>query len=43
MLYFALFRSMTGYYFFIFAHDLARIFISKKQIQDPSQNQLAIP
>jgi hypothetical protein len=24
-------------------HDLARIFISKKKLPDPSQNQMAIP
>jgi hypothetical protein len=29
--------------YFIFAHDLARIFISQKKIPDPSQNQMAIP
>ena len=29
--------------YFIFAHDLARIFISKKKLPDPSQNQMAIP
>jgi hypothetical protein len=26
----------------MFAHDLARIFISQQQIPDPSQNQMAI-
>jgi hypothetical protein len=27
--------------YFIFAHDLARIFTSKKNLPDPSQNQMA--
>ena len=41
-MYFVLFRCVTGY-FFIFAHDLARIFISQKIIPDPAQDQMTIP
>jgi hypothetical protein len=29
--------------YFIFTHDLTRIFISQKQIPDPFHNQMAIP
>jgi hypothetical protein len=40
MLYFVLFRCMTGYLFYFCSHDLARIFISKKKWQ---QQNFQIP
>ena len=40
MLYFVLFRCMTGYLFYFCSHDLARIFISKKKRQ---QQNFQIP
>jgi len=41
MLYFVLFRCMTGYLFYFCSHDLARIFISKKNDNNKTSKSLS--